>query len=67
MNEPIDMMSEEWMDEFERNWGLLRIDRNNPSDVITESSSSTDTDNQQRSSSIATDSDQTESQSCGAK
>jgi hypothetical protein len=31
MNEPVDMLSEEWMDEFERNWGLLRTDRNNPS------------------------------------
>jgi hypothetical protein len=44
MNEPIDMMSEEWMDEFERNWGLLRTDRNNPSGVLKDPSSNTDTD-----------------------
>lgn len=59
MNEPIDMMSEEWMDEFERNWGLLRTDRNNPSDVVTDPSSSIGTDSQHKSNSTTTDSDQT--------
>jgi hypothetical protein len=63
MSEPIDMMSEEWMDEFERNWGLLRTDRNNPSDVLKDPSSSTDTDNQHRNNRTATSSDQTEGQS----
>jgi hypothetical protein len=63
MNEPIDMMSEEWMDEFERNWGLLRTDRNNPSGVLKDPSSSTDTDSQHRNSRTATSSDQTETQS----
>ena len=63
MNEPVDMMSEEWMDEFERNWGLLRTDRNNPSDVLKDPSPSTDTDNQHRNSRTATSSDQKEAQS----
>jgi len=62
MNEPIDMLSEEWMDEFERNWGLLRADRNNPSDILKDPSSSTGIDNQRRSNRTATDSDQTEAQ-----
>jgi len=67
MSDPIDMMSEEWMDEFERNWGLLRTDRNNPVDAIKDPSSSTGTDNQRKNSSTTRDLDQTEAQSQGSK
>lgn len=59
MNEPIDMLSEEWMDEFERNWGLLRADLSNDLIKTTDSSSSTDTDSQHKSSTAATGLDQT--------
>jgi hypothetical protein len=51
MNEPIDMMSDEWLDEFERNWG------------ITPRAANTDTDSPHKNSSTTTDSDQTEDQS----
>jgi hypothetical protein len=47
MNEPIDMMSDEWLDEFERNWG------------ITPRAANTDTDSPHKNSSTTTDSDQT--------
>ena len=45
----LDMMSEEWMDEFERNWG------------ITPRSDNTDKERRHRNSKRTTDSDQEES------
>ena len=48
-NQPLDMMSDEWLDEFERNWG------------ITPQSASTDTEPQRRNSKRTTDLNQEES------
>jgi hypothetical protein len=47
MNDIDDMMSEEWMDEFERNFSVLRTVRNNEPNVG--SSSNTDKQHQQQS------------------
>lgn len=59
MSDSIDMLSEEWMDEFERNWGLLRADLSNDLIETTASSSSIDTDSQHKSSTATTGLDQT--------
>ena len=47
MTIPVDMMTDEWMDEFERNFAVLRTNRNN--DPIVASSSNTDTTTQDKS------------------
>jgi len=47
--QPLDMMSDEWLDEFERNWG------------ITPQFDSTDKELQHKSSTETTDSDRRES------
>lgn len=49
MNQPFDMLSDEWMDEFERNWG------------ITPQSDSTDKEHQHKNSTETTNSDRGES------
>ena len=62
MTIPTDMMTEEWMDEFERNFASLRTNRNN--DPIVASSSNTDTTAQDKSKTQTTPQLQTETDSC---
>ena len=62
MTIPTDMMTEEWMDEFERNFASLRTNRNNEPTVA--SSSNTDTTDQDKSKTQTTPQSQPETDSC---
>jgi len=54
MTEHIDMMSDEWLDEFEKNWGIA---------PFKDQAANTGTEHQRKSSTGATGSDQKEHQS----
>lgn len=62
MTIPTDMMTEEWMDEFERNFASLRTNRNNEPTVA--SSFDTDTTDQDKSKTQTTPQSQPETDSC---
>ena len=62
MTIPVDMMTDEWMDEFERNFSVLRTNRNN--DLIVASSSNTDTTVQDKSKTQTTPQSQSETDPC---
>ena len=62
MTIPTDMMTEEWMDEFERNFASLRTNRNNEPIVV--SSSNTDTTDQDKSKTQTTPQSQPETDPC---
>jgi hypothetical protein len=62
MTIPTDMMTEEWMDEFERNFSVLRTNRNNEPTVA--SSSNTDTTAQDKSKTETNLQSQPETNSC---
>jgi hypothetical protein len=62
MTIPTDMMTEEWMDEFERNFASLRTNRNNEPTVA--SSSNTDTTAQDKSKTQTTSQSQPETDPC---